>query len=191
MTYRIYGQGYYIEFLPCAVSWEQEPESLSAWLRQRTRWARGNNYIISKYLKKIFQPGNRRMLGELFQLVFLYCFYTSAMLNSDILFIASLAGWIKVPLVGPFLIIWVLAFLMYVVEILIAFAYEGEEQRVTPGTVLLAYFFYSKLWMLVVLRGFYYDFIRHSARIWAKTEHFAVLSVKQNADRPPRGRKKS
>ena len=35
---------YTIEFVPCAVTWEQKPKKLSTSLRQRGRWTRGNNY---------------------------------------------------------------------------------------------------------------------------------------------------
>lgn len=50
LSFRVYNLGYHIRFFPEAVTWEQEPESLKVWWKQRTRWARGNEYVISKFL---------------------------------------------------------------------------------------------------------------------------------------------
>ncbi len=41
LTFRIYDAGYLVDFIPTAVSWEQEPETLKVWVRQRTRWGPG------------------------------------------------------------------------------------------------------------------------------------------------------
>ena len=49
LSIRVYNLGYYIRFFPAAITWEQEPENLRVWWRQRTRWARGNIYVILKF----------------------------------------------------------------------------------------------------------------------------------------------
>jgi cellulose synthase/poly-beta-1,6-N-acetylglucosamine synthase-like glycosyltransferase len=48
LSLRILEAGHRIKFVPYAVTWEQEPETLSVWFRQRTRWARGNFYFMLK-----------------------------------------------------------------------------------------------------------------------------------------------
>jgi len=55
LTLRIYELGLRVKFLPSAVTWEQEPEKLVTWIRQRTRWARGNNELILRQMKNIFR----------------------------------------------------------------------------------------------------------------------------------------
>jgi len=35
---QIYEAGYKIKYVPYAVTWEQEPERLRSWFRQRSRW---------------------------------------------------------------------------------------------------------------------------------------------------------
>jgi len=42
LTFRIYAAGWTVRLMPSSVTWEQEPEKLATWVRQRTRWARGN-----------------------------------------------------------------------------------------------------------------------------------------------------
>lgn len=54
LTIRIYSEGYRIMWIPTAVTWEQEPEKIKIWIKQRTRWARGNISVIASYLKNIF-----------------------------------------------------------------------------------------------------------------------------------------
>jgi cellulose synthase/poly-beta-1,6-N-acetylglucosamine synthase-like glycosyltransferase len=182
LTFRIYEKGYLIKFLPTATTWEQEPESLRVWIRQRTRWARGNNYIISKYRKKIFKSKPRMTLVELFYMLFLYYFFVFAILFSDILFILSLFGVVHIQVFGPYAELWGLAFLLYVLEVLIALSYEREDKFSSIYYILMAYLTYTKLWIVVVLRGFYQEYIRKGERTWAKTERFDVVPGKDKAN---------
>lgn len=48
ISFRIYRMGYYIKMMPLAVTWEQEPHLLKIWFKQRTRWAKGNLYVLIK-----------------------------------------------------------------------------------------------------------------------------------------------
>lgn len=51
LSMRLYRAGRKIRFVPRAVTWEQEPETVRVWLRQRERWVRGNNYVFSKLIR--------------------------------------------------------------------------------------------------------------------------------------------
>ena len=53
ISFRIYRMGYYIKMMPLAVTWEQEPHLLGVWFRQRTRWAKGNLYVLLKNFKYV------------------------------------------------------------------------------------------------------------------------------------------
>ena len=48
ISFRLYRMGYYIKFIPQAVTWEQEPQKLNQWFKQRTRWVKGNLYVFKK-----------------------------------------------------------------------------------------------------------------------------------------------
>lgn len=155
LTFRIYEKGYLIKFLPTATTWEQEPENLKVWIRQSTRWARGNNYIISKYGKKMFTSRSRMTLVELLNMLYLYYFLVLAILFSDILFILSLFGLVHIQVLRPYAELWGLAFLFYMLEVFIAISYEKEDTFSVLYYVLMAYLTYTKLWIVVVLRDFY------------------------------------
>ena len=121
LTFRIYDAGYLVKFAPTAVTWEQEPETLRVWVRQRTRWARGNNYLISKYARTIFcRRKPRAMAFEIFNLLFLYYLFMFAVVFSDLIFILSLFGLVRIRIPGPFAELWALAFLLFVLEVLIS-----------------------------------------------------------------------
>lgn len=66
LTIRVYNLGYVIRFFPAAITWEQEPETWKVWWRQRTRWARGNQYVVLKFLRQFMKLKRKRMIFDLF-----------------------------------------------------------------------------------------------------------------------------
>ena len=172
LTFRIYQKGLWVGFLPRAATWEQEPETLAVWIRQRTRWARGNNYLISKFGRRLLRDRPRVTTFELLNLFFLYYFFVFAILFSDLIFVLSLFGLVHVRLFGPYLELWLLAFLLYVLEVLIALSFEREDTPRNLLVAVLAYFTYTKLWIFVVLKSLYQDVVQKKKRSWSKTERF-------------------
>jgi len=174
LTFRIYQKGLLIGFLPGAVTWEQEPENLAVWVRQRTRWARGNNYLIGKFGRRLWRERPKATTFELLNLFFLYYFFVFAILFSDLIFVLSLFGLVRVNLFGPYLELWLLAFLLYILEVMIALSYEREDTPLNLLLTVLAYFTYTKLWVFVVLKSLYHDLVQKKKRTWAKTERFDI-----------------
>lgn len=172
LTFRIYEKGYRIKFLPSVASWEQEPEKLKTWIRQRTRWATGNSYIISKYLKKIFRTKLNFSVLELLNLVYLYYLFVFAILFSDILFILSISGIIRITVIGPYAELWTLAFFLFLIEIQIALSFEREDRFSNFVASVFAYFTYTKLWVFVVLRALFFQLFLQKEKKWEKTERF-------------------
>ena len=170
LSVRLYQKGWKIKFVPMAVAWEQEPEKISVWARQRIRWVRGNNYVIRKFLKQFFLLRNRFLALEFIYLFILYYLFLMAIVVSHALFLLCGLGVLSVPLPGPYTAVWISAFLMYLLEIILVLSYEDED---TPLNVLitgLMYFTYCHLWIYVVFRGFYLDLTRRRMGIWDKTE---------------------
>ncbi len=172
LTFRIYERGYRIKFLPIVTSWEQEPERLKTWIRQRTRWAIGNSYIISKYLKKIFKTKLNFSLIELLNLFYLYYLFVFAILFSDLLFTLALAKIVRITVIGPYKELWAFAFFLFLIEILIALSFEGEDNLSNFLLSIFAYLTYTKLWVFVVLRAIFFQLFSKKGRKWEKTERF-------------------
>jgi len=175
LTIRLYEAGYKVKFIPYAVTWEQEPRTIKTWLRQRTRWVRGNNYVLGKFALRLvhFKP---RIIGfELLYSIALYYVFFFAILLSDLLFLLCILDLIFIPVLGPYSQVWMVAVLLFEMEILLALSREKGED--TPLNILLTffmYFTYCQLWIVVVLKGFYDDFILKREMKWAKTERFLV-----------------
>ena len=179
LTVRVYETGRRIRFVPDAVTWEQEPERLRTWIRQRTRWARGHNYVLAKHLGRLLHLRPRVLAIELLYGLALYYVVFAAIAVSDVLFVLAGTRIITIHALGPYSEIWLLAFALFVLEVTIALSREpGEDSLANVALVVVAYFTYCQLWLPVVARAFVDDVILRRRRAWAKTERF------EEEDRP-------
>ena len=65
LSIRIYEAGYKIKYIPYAITYEQEPQEWKVWIKQRMRWVRGNNYVVSKFLKQLPNFKNKWLAFDL------------------------------------------------------------------------------------------------------------------------------
>ncbi len=174
LSIRIYEQGYKIKFLPYAVTEEQEPQSWKVWLRQRTRWVRGNNYVIAKFFRDIPKFRNRRLAFDLLYTLSLYYVFFVAILISDVLFVVSALNLVSISLPGPYTVVWAMAFVLFIFEILLAISFDREDRVRNIGLIVLMYFTYCQFWIYLVVKAFYLDYIKKERRTWDKTVRFDV-----------------
>ena len=111
-------------------------------------------------------------------LLSLYYVFFVAIVASDLLFLASLAGLVAIPLPGPYTAVWLLAFLLFIMEILLALAYDREDSFGKIGLIVLAYFTYCQLWILVVAKALWLDFVKREKQTWVKTLRFERRTAK-------------
>jgi cellulose synthase/poly-beta-1,6-N-acetylglucosamine synthase-like glycosyltransferase len=174
LTIRLYETGRRIRFVPGAVTWEQEPEQLRVWLRQRLRWARGNNYVLAKHTRRLLALRPRVIAFELLYTLVLYYVVCAAIAVSDLLFVLAGTGLVTLHAIGPYSRIWILAFLLFVLEVGIALSREeGEDSFGNLLLVVVAYFTYCQLWIYLVARALIDDVVLRRAAVWAKTERVA------------------
>lgn len=181
MSVRIYQAGHLIKFVPAAVTWEQEPETVRVWFKQRVRWARGNNYVLQKYLGQVFRIKPRVLGLELFYSMAVYYIFFAAILLSDVLFIASVTGFVSVTVPGPYSEVWLFAYLLFIMEVMIAVSHEREDSLLNGLLTALSYFTYCQMWIVVVLKAAYDDFVLKRAHVWDKTVRFKVDKKKDAA----------
>jgi cellulose synthase/poly-beta-1,6-N-acetylglucosamine synthase-like glycosyltransferase len=174
LSIRIYELGYKIKFTPYAITYEQEPETWKVWIKQRVRWVRGNNYVIAKFFKLIPHFKNKRIRFDLLYTLALYYIFFFAIIISDILCALSLFSLISIPLPGPYTIVWITAFILFIFEIILAISFDREDTPKNLGLILLMYFSYCQLWIFIMLRAFYLDKIKKEGHVWDKTVRFDV-----------------
>jgi cellulose synthase/poly-beta-1,6-N-acetylglucosamine synthase-like glycosyltransferase len=176
LSFRIYQMGYEIAFAPLAETYEQEPETLRVWFKQRTRWVNGNIYVLVKYLKDMFNVGSARVLFDLYYYFSVYFLFLSSIIVSDVIFLIAIFTGYQVSIIGNFFLVWILTYLVFTLQISIALSIEkGEINLSNVLLILLMYFTYCQLWLFVSFYGFYRnirDRIMKRTTKWYKTERF-------------------
>lgn len=177
LTIRVYNLGYHIRFFPAAITWEQEPETLKVWWNQRTRWARGNQYVVLKFMRQIFKMKRKRIVFDLFYFFFTYFLFFFGVIVSNILFVINLFYDLNLSIGNVALILWGLAFLLFLAEVMITLSIEkAEMNRTNFFYVILMYFTYSQMWIVLVVNSLYLEIKRAilgQEVKWYKTERFA------------------
>jgi cellulose synthase/poly-beta-1,6-N-acetylglucosamine synthase-like glycosyltransferase len=174
LSIRIYELGYKIKFVPYAITYEQEPESWKVWIKQRVRWVRGNNYVISKFARHIPHFKNKRLGFDLLYTLSLYYIFFAAIIISDLLCVLSLLSIISIPLPGPYSVVWLMAFVLFIFEIMLAISFDREDNPKNLGLILVMYFSYCQFWIFIMLKAFYLDKIKKEGNVWDKTVRFDV-----------------
>jgi cellulose synthase/poly-beta-1,6-N-acetylglucosamine synthase-like glycosyltransferase len=177
LSIRIYEAGYKIKYIPYAITYEQEPQEWKVWIKQRMRWVRGNNYVVSKFLKHIPNFKNKRLAFDLLYTLALYYIFFAAIIISDFLFILSGLSLVSISLPGPYTVVWIMAFFLFLFEIMLAISYDGEDSPGKIGLLILMYFTYCQLWIYIVLKAAYFEYVKKDERIWDKTVRFDVMAT--------------
>lgn len=172
LSIRIYKEGYKIKYVPYAITYEQEPEKLNVWLRQRVRWVRGNNYVITKFFKQIPSFKNKRLAFDMLYTLSLYYLFFIAILISDLIFLMGIFNLISISVPGPYTTIWVIAFVLFILEIMFAISFDFEDSPKKIGLIILMYFTYCQLWIYIVIKAVYLEYIKKEKRVWEKTIRF-------------------
>lgn len=182
LSFRVYNAGYHIRFFPAAITWEQEPETLKVWWKQRMRWAQGNEYVIFKFLSQ-FRKLNSKVRMDLFYFLFTYLFFFGGILVSHLIFILNLIFDLELLIGNVSIVLLVTGFLLFLVEVWLALSLEkGQLNLKNALIVVLMYFVYSQMWVVLVLTASY----REAKRVllnqevkWYKTERFNSQQNKQ------------
>ncbi|WP_421617486.1 glycosyltransferase family 2 protein [Brevibacillus sp. TJ4] len=188
LTIRVYNAGYMIRFFPAAITWEQEPEQWRVWWKQRTRWARGNQYVVLKYMWRLFSLKKKSIMFDLVYFFFTYFLFFMGVIVSDLLFVTNLFVDLKLTVGAVAILLWILAYLLYVTEVMIALSIEKTEFNYKNFLVVLfMYFTYSQMWILLVIYALFLEakrvLLRQESR-WYKTERFSTKrgqgAIKEN-----------
>lgn len=176
ISFRIYMMGYRIKFQPKAVTWEQEPQTVKVWFKQRTRWAKGNIYVILKNLPLLFNRSASTIRFDILYFLSIYFLLLTSLVMSDLLLILHALGYVYTTIAGFSLLFWVLAIILFVVGTFITIITEkGEMSLSNIWIIMLMYVSYCQLWMVVAAYGFYTylkDQIFKREVKWYKTERY-------------------
>jgi cellulose synthase/poly-beta-1,6-N-acetylglucosamine synthase-like glycosyltransferase len=174
LSLRLLEAGHRIKFVPYSTTWEQEPEDLRTWFKQRTRWARGTFYLMRKFFSSVGKAKNKALAFEVFYFMALYYVFLAAIVVSALLFVFSTVGLVSIPVPGPYLEVWLAAYCLFAAEIMLMLSREVHED--SPANIfccMAMYFTYCQLWPLVVANAFYLEYFKKERRAWVKTRRYA------------------
>lgn len=176
ISFRVYQMGYRIKFQPKAVTWEQEPQTLDVWFHQRTRWVKGNIYVVVKNAKLLFKREGRPIRFDLLYFLSTYFLLMTALILSDVVFVLSVAGVAHSDLQGFSNSLWLFGILMFVVSTFVTITTEKGEIRFSNLLlIVLMYIVYSQMWLAVAaygMVGYIREQIFHKQAKWYKTKRY-------------------
>ncbi|AVK64529.1 glycosyl transferase family 2 [Lactobacillus sp. CBA3606] len=176
ISFRIYRMGYRIRFQPLAVTWEQEPQTLDVWFHQRTRWVKGNIYVILKNAKLLFTKTGRPIRFDLLYFLSIYFLLMTSLILSDTMFVLSVAGVAHSDLVGFSNGLWLMAVLTFVISTFVTITTEkGEMTFANLMIIIFMYLVYSQMWLAVAtygMVGYVREQVFHQQAKWYKTKRY-------------------
>lgn len=174
LTIRLTAAGWVLPVVPDSRTWEQEPEKLSIFIRQRTRWLIGNLYLLEKSFHELIHWKGKTFILTL-QHLLTYLIFVLLLLFSDVVFIMGLLG-LEVPTISaPLLMLWFMSYIIYTAQLLSALVIDRNISFTNVIFILIMYFTYAQLFLILLIRsGYGYIVSRLSGKAisWDKTVRF-------------------
>lgn len=190
ISFEILTRGQLIALAPQAEAYQQEPEQLSVYLKQRERWAKGNFSVVIDNIHHLFNRSSWRIKLHVLYYVASYFWFMLAIIVSDIIFVVNLIYGVialfKPGVAMPFqfvdnlyvylMIAWGLMYYLFVLQINLALATDiGQSTMQNFILSCISYFTYAQLFLLISLRAFYsliVDKVTGRKTKWYKTQRF-------------------
>ncbi|MFL0365623.1 glycosyltransferase [Pseudobacillus sp. 179-B 2D1 NHS] len=174
LTIRITAAGYRLPVVPSSKTWEQEPEKIKTFIKQRTRWLIGNIYLLEKSFHDLSHWKGRTFILSM-QHLLTYLIFVLLLLFSDIFFIMSVSGYTPPDMKAPLLILWFMSYIVYTSQLLSALVVDRNVSFMNVLFVLIMYFTYAQLFIILLTRSFamyIWSRIRKKTIGWDKTARF-------------------
>ena len=155
-------------------TWEQEPEKISTFVRQRTRWLTGNIYLLEKSFHEWGYWKGKTFVHS-FQHVLTYLLFVLLLLFSNVWFILGITGYYLPDFHSPLLLFWFMSYVVYTAQVISSMVLE---KSITPFNVfvgLIMYFTYAQIFLILLLKSIgTYTWSRLTKKTikWDKTKRF-------------------
>lgn len=194
ISFKIMESGKLIALAPHSEAFQQEPETLEAYYHQRKRWAKGNYEVILDNFKHLFDGSNWRIKLEVLYYTSTFFWFNLSILLSNFLFLSNLLAMIvrlfrpdfSIPftfggsnreIAAILLVNWLLMFIIYLLQINIAFVSQyGQETTTNLFYSVISYFTYAQFFIVVATSAFFsliFDkLFKRDGTKWYKTQRF-------------------
>lgn len=191
ISFDILSRGQLIALAPQAEAYQQEPEDLRVYMKQRERWAKGNYSVVMDHFLELFKPKSSwRIKVQVLYYGTSYFWFLLAIFVSDIIFIINIVYQVLflfgMEVVMPFqfssdvyiylMIAWALMYYLYVLQINLALATDyGQSNTRNFVLACISYFTYAQLFLVISFKAFFsilLDKVLRRKSKWYKTERF-------------------
>jgi cellulose synthase/poly-beta-1,6-N-acetylglucosamine synthase-like glycosyltransferase len=174
LTIRITAKDYLLPVVPEAETWEQEPENLKVFIKQRTRWLIGNLYLLEKlFYDPTFWRG--KVLYHTGQHLLTYFFFVIMLLFSNVWVVLNLVGVDLPVLTQPLLMIWFLSYMVFSFQVVGSMIFNQNTSAINLLVGMFMYFTYSQLFLILLFRAIYsysVSRLRGKTIAWDKTKRY-------------------
>lgn len=159
-------------------TWEQEPETLQIFIKQRTRWLTGNLYLLEKSLHDWSYWKGKTFIYSM-QHVLTYLIFVFFLLMSNIWFVLGLLGFTVPYFDTPLILLWFLSYIVYTAQVISAMVLDKTVTLATFFVGMIMYFTFAQIFLVLLLKsGFQYSWSRITKKTiaWDKTKRFKKAS---------------
>ncbi|MNN14653.1 Poly-beta-1,6-N-acetyl-D-glucosamine synthase [compost metagenome] len=190
VSFEIIAKGQLIALAPQAEAYQQEPENLKVYMKQRERWGKGNLRVILDNFQHLFDSSHWRIKVLVAYYAASYFWFLLAVIILDLAFVINL-GYFIVQLfapgaVSPFqfdpevmiylLISGGLMYFIYVLQINLALASDFGQSTIRNFILsCVSFYTYAQLFLVLSIKAFYnmlVDKITGRQSKWYKTQRF-------------------
>jgi len=176
LTIRLTAAKYTIPINHESVTWEQEPEQLKIYTKQRTRWLIGNLYLLEKSLLTIKYWKGASLLHTMHYLMTYFLFVVMLVVNA-IFTIMVLLGLVSIYSWVPLVMLWYMAYVVYTLQILVSLQINKTMTITNLLIGFIMYFTYAQFFILLLIRScwlYLSSRIKKKVILWDKTERVKI-----------------
>ncbi|MFK0525159.1 glycosyltransferase family 2 protein [Paenibacillus illinoisensis] len=190
VSFDILTRGQLIALAPQAEAYQQEPEQLKVYMKQRQRWSKGNYQVVIDNIKHLFDRTSWRIKLHVLYYAASYFWFMIAIIVSDIIFVSNLVYQVialfNPNVISPFqfsgdvyvylVVAWALMYYIYVLQINLALSADiGQSNTQNFIVACLSYFTYAQLFLVISVKAFISligDKLFRRETKWYKTQRF-------------------
>lgn len=190
VSFEIMAKGQLIALAPQAEAYQQEPENLAVYMKQRERWGKGNLRVVLDNFHHLFDSSHWRIKVLVAYYAASYFWFLLAVIILDLAFVINIGYFIVqlfVPeVISPFqfapdvlvylLISGGLMYFIYVLQINLALASDFGQSTIRNFILsCVSFYTYAQLFLVLSIKAFYsmlVDKITGRQSKWYKTQRF-------------------
>lgn len=154
LTMRLSSKGFVLPIASKAKTWEQEPEKVSALIKQRTRWFQGNLYLLEKAFHTKAFWRNKTLIHTLHHLS-VYLFFVILLSVSHLWFILGIFGVTTDYIQSPLIMFWFMSYVVYTIQHASAMVMDKTVSASNSLITVLMYFTYSQVFLILLVKSLF------------------------------------